>query len=942
MTDGNHVPLDRAANVRGVGGYRTNRGLVTVTGLLYRGDALCNLSAADLDRIASLRLRAVVDLRTAGEVLTAGPARLPPGPRLVSLPVSGGDLSTIYDVVTGGDTEQQRAMLGGGRAAEIMVRFYREFVADARQRGQFGAALRMIADGALPLLYQCSSGKDRSGWLTAILLTALGVPRQAVLADYLLSNDYLRRPYAQLRDGLAKAGLLRDPELLRPVMEVSPTYLEAAFDEVDRSFGSFTAFLEVGLGIDAERLWALRDELLTIEELETEPVARALRRIGMTRRLGLATLVTSIALAIAGCTNSQSLSSTPPVTGLPQARLMAFNGCAAALAGLRHAAQASVGPYSMPDPMSGLPINGPVALDGGGDMRAASGAQSSAGGTAPSAPSASSSPAFSGTNDYQAGVDEPDMVKTDGRRIVTVAGGMLRVIDAASRAQTGQLSLRTIGGLQSADPYQPVNLLLSGDHALLLISSAYPFAGEASYASAGPELLLVSLSGQPRVLSSYQITNGALLDARQVGSVARVVINSQPRFAFPPDQSGTVAARTAANRAVIARAGLDAWLPSYSQTAGGKTTTGQVPCGAIVRPASYSGGNLLTVLTFNLASAALGTGDAVTLAADGSTVYGTGSSLYVSADTRWQLRPMAYGEGPVTEQHPVTYVYRFDISKPGAPRFAGGGSVPGYLLNQYSLSEWNGYLRVATTTGTSWAVADGRPAGAQTSSSAVYVLTTREPSMRIVGQVTGLGVSERIYAVRFMGPTGYVVTFRQTDPLYTLDLSDPAHPQVRGALALTGYSAYLYPASATRLIGVGRQADKLGHVGGLQVSLFDVTKAASPTRLATSTLANAYTNAEFDPHAFLYWPASRLVVVPLQINGVPSGATDFAPAQSGALVLRISDTGITKAGFVSQPTGYQSIQRSLVIGQTLWTLSGTGLQASNLSTLKQQAWLPFT
>jgi hypothetical protein len=210
-----------------------------------------------------------------------------------------------------------------------------------------------------------------------------------------------------------------------------------------------------------------------------------------------------------------------------------------------------------------------------------------------------------------------------------------------------------------------------------------------------------------------------------------------------------------------------------------------------------------------------------------------------------------------------------------------------------------------------------------------------------------------------MGPAGYVVTFRQTDPLYTLDLSDPAHPQVRGTLALTGYSAYLHPASATRLIGIGQQADKMGHIGGLQVSLFDVSDLASPARLAAYVLAGASSDAQFDPHAFLYWPSSHLVVVPLQRYDVLPVAADpgtlpaAQPAsgpQSGALVLGINGASITETGFITQPDagsagtayGYPLIQRSLVIGQELWTLSDAGLMASSLTTLRQQAWIPFT
>jgi hypothetical protein len=149
----------------------------------------------------------------------------------------------------------------------------------------------------------------------------------------------------------------------------------------------------------------------------------------------------------------------------------------------------------------------------------------------------------------------------------------------------------------------------------------------------------------------------------------------------------------------------------------------------------------------------------------------------------------------------------------------------------------------------------------------------------------------------------------------------------------------------------------MGHVGGTQVSLFDVSDLVAPTRLATFGLTGAISSAEFDPHAFLYWPGSNLMVVPLQVSGPVAGAP-VAPGgaakspdgpRSGALVLRIDDSGITETGFLTQPdianangfAGYSPIERSLIIGQTLWTISTAGAMASDLTTLRQQAWLPF-
>jgi Beta propeller domain len=232
--------------------------------------------------------------------------------------------------------------------------------------------------------------------------------------------------------------------------------------------------------------------------------------------------------------------------------------------------------------------------------------------------------------------------------------------------------------------------------------------------------------------------------------------------------------------------------------------------------------------------------------------------------------------------------------------------------------------------------------------------------MYIVGKAGGLGAGEQIYAVRFAGPVGYVATFRQTDPLYTLDLSDPAQPRVVGELQLSGYSAFLYPVDASHVIGVGQDANSFGQTTGTQVSLFDVSDLAAPVRLATYDLQFGHSEAEFDPHAFLYWAPSRLLVIPVQLPGAtaqPGPPTQGGTAQPGvmlpywpvseALVLHVSDTGFTELGMIShpvtpdEPAGAQ-IRRSLVIDTALWTLSDAGLKANDIATLSPLGWVPFS
>jgi uncharacterized secreted protein with C-terminal beta-propeller domain len=255
------------------------------------------------------------------------------------------------------------------------------------------------------------------------------------------------------------------------------------------------------------------------------------------------------------------------------------------------------------------------------------------------------------------------------------------------------------------------------------------------------------------------------------------------------------------------------------------------------------------------------------------------------------------------------------------------------------MSEWNDKLRVATTT-------DATGGAQTTSQSGVYVLTQDGRNLTHVGAVDGLGKGERIYAVRFVGPVGYVVTFRQTDPLYTLDLSDPTKPTVKGELKIPGYSAYLHPADTARLIGVGQDATTQGRVTGTQVSLFDVGDLANPVRLAQYKLAGAYSEAEFEPHAFLYWPADGLIVIPLQARGVVVSNGARVAANTGALVLRLGSNGISEVGFLAHPSlagaGYAApIRRSLIINSTLWTVSDGGLMASDKNSLARLAWIPY-
>jgi uncharacterized secreted protein with C-terminal beta-propeller domain len=207
----------------------------------------------------------------------------------------------------------------------------------------------------------------------------------------------------------------------------------------------------------------------------------------------------------------------------------------------------------------------------------------------------------------------------------------------------------------------------------------------------------------------------------------------------------------------------------------------------------------------------------------------------------------------------------------------------------------------------------------------VTTLKVADGALPRLGRVSGLGKGERIYAVRFEGDAGYVVTFRQVDPLFTVDLSDPAAPRVAGELPLLGYSAYLHPLGGGRLLGVGRDATATGMTTGAAVSLFDVSDLAQPKLLSRATVPDGFSDVEWDHHAFLWWPKAALAVIPVS-------AGEF----SGAIGYGVADT-VAERGRVAQP----GVTRSLVIGDRLYTVSPGGVVASRLDTLAPLAGVDF-
>ncbi|HWT93455.1 MAG TPA: beta-propeller domain-containing protein [Solirubrobacteraceae bacterium] len=535
---------------------------------------------------------------------------------------------------------------------------------------------------------------------------------------------------------------------------------------------------------------------------------------------------------------------------------------------------------------------------------------------------------FSTTNVQEAGVDEADLVKTDGKRLYVVSDAVLRVFDVADPTapprQIAKLALPG-GGHQ---------LLLRGTKLLVLATGqdgpglpdprpSAPASSEIAPAPTQAKVLLTEVDvtdpAKPQVARTMEL-QGQLAGARLTGAAARIVVASSPQPIYAP--SPPVLERKA-NRTTTRR-----FLPATtikSRITKRTFRRSVVPCDNVRRPRAFSGLDLLTVLTVDLEHGLMNVHrDAIMAGAQD--VYASPTSLVVAS-----RRFGAPEAGGVTELH------RFDATAEPRTTYQGTGTVPGFVLNQFSLSEHEGALRVATTEEAPWS-ADGQPGQSE---SGVTVLKPEGTALRQVGRVTGLGKGERIYAVRFLGARGYVVTFRQVDPLYALDLSDPTQPRVTGELKVAGYSAYLHPVSDTLLLGVGQDATEQGSRLGPQVSLFDVANPAEPKLVGRAALGQeGQSAAEQDHHAFLFWAPAQLAVIPVDTYG--------EKPFSGAIGFKVGGAaGVREAGRITHPVpeaGYGSppIGRSVVVGDRLLTLSAAGVAAHGVADLAPRAFTPLS
>jgi uncharacterized secreted protein with C-terminal beta-propeller domain len=568
---------------------------------------------------------------------------------------------------------------------------------------------------------------------------------------------------------------------------------------------------------------------------------------------------------------------------------------------------------------------------------AAPGASNAGGAPAPSAPPAS----YSTTNTQVTGVDEADFMKNDGTRIFTLSGGALNVVKSWPPQDLALAGTLAIEGW-------PGSMFLDGDTVVVLstmwsMPSASGSAGQAicplcplGMGCAGmcnniapvTKITIVDASDTTSLkVSAEQYLPGWSMTSRRIGASVRVVLSQSIQWpegvkwwvdwnpAFNTDHDAFVAAVNAledANEKIIRATPAESFFPAGKRRlADGTLVDLSDRCTDFYLPNAPELPGLLTIATVDLANPSADAARASIFGEPGI-VYATAQHLYVATPHWW------WWQAP--GQQTYTYIHEFDISDPVHTTYLASGGVTGTLRDQFALDEADGYLRAATTT-TEFpprlaANATGAVSWTTVLGNHVSVLARQSDQLAVVADTGDLVAGETIQSARFVGNKGFVVTFRNVDPLVTLDLTDPARPRKVAELTIPGFSTYLQPIDDGHLLAIGTDLPAPDPVTGradwtkraMQLSIFDVSDLENPTRTAQILVGtmNGWSEAAYDHHAFNWYPQRNLLAIPFT-DWLQSGTSTnwYDQFVSDVRVFHVdASTGITPLGSLAMRDVY--------------------------------------
>ncbi len=516
--------------------------------------------------------------------------------------------------------------------------------------------------------------------------------------------------------------------------------------------------------------------------------------------------------------------------------------------------------------------------------------------------SGGSSDDFSKTNEQVEGINEADIVKTDGRFIYVATGKSVKIykandgkpiltdeIEFAVDKNTGEYvqftemyidegRLVVLGSKNNFDNWirpidEPViDPTISIDIGILPMGKNYTYTG----------VYEVDANGKLGLLKEFEV-EGSLLSSRKKDDTVYLVVNQYMNFYYGLD---------------------DTFIPSYRDSVIGEEYRHLSVDNIMYYPGRYNP-NYLIIAALDIRDSNTETTIEAFLGS-GSVVYMSNNALYIAAQDYNSIL------GTITNISKFT----IDGMKIG---FAGGGMVEGYILNQFAMDEFEGNLRVATT---NWK---------RESINALYIL---DKNLNEIGAVDNLAPGETIYSTRFMGDKGYIVTFRQIDPLFVLDLSNPNSPKVVGELKIPGFSNYLHPIGEDLLLGIGQDVDeKTGQQEGIKLSIFDVSDGGKPKEINNVVFGGSGSYAEV-----LYNHKALMLNLKDNMIGFTARLTEITDALrkdsfNGALLLEVKENGeINTLKKISNDGLYASyVDRIIYIGDILYYIQDDTIRTFNLN-----------
>lgn len=529
---------------------------------------------------------------------------------------------------------------------------------------------------------------------------------------------------------------------------------------------------------------------------------------------------------------------------------------------------------------------------------------------------------FSETNTQVIGVDEGDIVESDGEFVYVLSDALLSIIDVRNTAHPRVASRVQLGNDVNA---KATEMIL--DNSRLLVISEFENESESFVFDVPTSQIIatvidVARPQEPKIVSETEI-DGRLFSSRAIEGKAYLVVAERLSYPTPvanptslvnegdPNERTVYVYETEEEYRGRVRPMILDSLPNYSSI----SQTGEVfEIGLVADSASTyvakegNVGSVTSIVTIDMHASQPTVTSGTTMMMDSSReILMSTESLYLFQDN---------GSG--------TSIMKFDVDG-GSVAPTASGSVPGNMLDQFSADEQDGYLRIATTQGLS---------------NAVYVLEeTMDDALEVTGKVTRLAPGERIFAARFLGDRGYVVTFRTVDPLFSIDLSDPSQPKVEGELKIPGFSEYLQPIDEDHLLAIGRDADSMtGVANDLQLSLFDVSDITDPQlvdRYSFEGGRETVSPAEEDHHAFGYFPEYKALAIPVFSEGGAwirkEGSTREWVLAKWDQSLHVFDvdveSGFTFAGAIDHQS---EVQRTIRIGDALYSISRDTLKVNSI------------